>query len=143
LRHSHAFKLGSNNRRASAWSDRRQILEPQEVQGYGSAQEKSESDTHSHQKKESVRWLENLKQSTELLGEPERCVHIGDRESDIYELFCTGQELGTHFLVRTNLALTTTEMQLLDHLVPDKSEMPDRRSVCRHIVKPAFYSAIY
>jgi hypothetical protein len=29
------------------------------------------------------------------------CVHIGDRESDIYELFCTAQAVGTHFLVRT------------------------------------------
>jgi hypothetical protein len=28
-------------------------------------------------------------------------VHIGDRESDIYELFCLAQHLGTHFLVRT------------------------------------------
>lgn len=53
------------------------------------------------EKKESVRWLENLKQSTENLGEPGRCIHIGDRESDIYELFCTGHEVGTHFLVRT------------------------------------------
>jgi hypothetical protein len=51
--------------------------------------------------KESVRWLENLRQSTGLFGAPERCVHIGDRESDIYELFCTAAELGTHFLVRT------------------------------------------
>ncbi len=53
------------------------------------------------EKKESVRWLENLTQSTQLLGEPARCVHIGDRESDIYELFCTAHEAGTHFLVRT------------------------------------------
>jgi hypothetical protein len=53
------------------------------------------------EKKESVRWLENLKQSTATLGDPERCIHIGDRESDIYELFCTAQEVGTHFLVRT------------------------------------------
>ena len=53
------------------------------------------------EKKESVRWLENLKQATQLIGEPERCVHIGDRESDIYELFCTAQEIGTHFLART------------------------------------------
>jgi hypothetical protein len=30
--------------------------------------------------------LENLKQSTELLDDPGRCVHIGGRESDIYEL---------------------------------------------------------
>ena len=52
-------------------------------------------------KKESVRWLENLRQATALLNEPARCVHIGDRESDIYELFCLARELGTHFLVRT------------------------------------------
>src|ERR1039458_5841557 len=53
------------------------------------------------EKKESIRWLENLRQSTELLDDPGRCVHIGDRESDIYELFCLAQQLGTHFLVRT------------------------------------------
>ena len=28
-------------------------------------------------------------------------MHVGDRESDIYELFCTAQELGTHFVVRS------------------------------------------
>ena len=53
------------------------------------------------ERKESVRWLDNMRQSTLLFGEPERCVHIGDRESDIYELFCLAQELGTHFLVRS------------------------------------------
>ena len=53
------------------------------------------------EKKESIRWIENLKQATALLNEPARCVHIGDRESDIYELFCAAQEAGTHFLVRT------------------------------------------
>ena len=53
------------------------------------------------EEKESIRWLENLKQSTELAGDPGRCVHIGDRESDIFGLFCTAQEVGTHFLVRT------------------------------------------
>ena len=50
--------------------------------------------------KESYRWLENLRQSIELLGTPERYVHVGDRESDIYELFCLAQDLGTRFLVR-------------------------------------------
>lgn len=53
------------------------------------------------EKKESVRWLDNLRQSIDLLGDPGRCIHVGDRESDIYELFCLTQELGTHFLVRT------------------------------------------
>ena len=51
--------------------------------------------------KESVRWLENLRQSVDLLGRPDRCIHVGDRESDIYELYCLTKELGTHFVVRT------------------------------------------
>jgi hypothetical protein len=53
------------------------------------------------EQKESIRWIENLRQSTELLAAPTRCVHIGDRESDIYELFCAAHDAGTHFLVRT------------------------------------------
>ena len=53
------------------------------------------------EKKESIRWLQNLRQSVEYLGQPERCIHVGDRESDIYKLYCLTQELGTHFLVRT------------------------------------------
>ncbi|MGF6969486.1 hypothetical protein OKW43_006581 [Paraburkholderia sp. WC7.3g] len=53
------------------------------------------------EQKESYRWLENMRQSTALLGDPVRCIHVGDRESDIYELFCTAHELSTYFLVRT------------------------------------------
>jgi hypothetical protein len=52
------------------------------------------------EQKERYRWLENVRQSSARLS-AERCVHIGDRESDIYELFCTAEELGTSFLVRT------------------------------------------
>ena len=52
------------------------------------------------ERKESIRWLENIKQSTQWAN-PSRCVHIGDRESDIYELFCVAQLLETNFLVRT------------------------------------------
>jgi len=52
------------------------------------------------EQKESIRWLENLQQSTQLVN-PDRCIHIGDRESDIYELFCLAEEENTHFLVRT------------------------------------------
>lgn len=52
------------------------------------------------EEKESYRWLENLTQSTDLLQAPQRCVHIGDRESDIYELFVKAKESDTHFLVR-------------------------------------------
>jgi hypothetical protein len=55
------------------------------------------------ERKESIRWIENLKQSTSLLGAPARLVHIADREGDIYELFCAAQEVGTHFLIRTQV----------------------------------------
>jgi Transposase DNA-binding len=53
------------------------------------------------EKKESVRWVDNLTRSANQLGDPPRCVHVGDREADIYELFCAAREAGTHFLVRT------------------------------------------
>jgi hypothetical protein len=35
------------------------------------------------EQKESVRWLENLEQSNELLEDPAWCVQVGDREGDI------------------------------------------------------------
>lgn len=50
--------------------------------------------------KESMRWIDNVRQTTQLLG-PDRLVHIGDRESDIYELFSEADKSGTSFLVRT------------------------------------------
>jgi hypothetical protein len=53
------------------------------------------------EQKESMRWLDNLRLSTELAGAPGRCVHVGDRESDIYELYCLAEDLGTNFLVRS------------------------------------------
>jgi Transposase DNA-binding/Transposase DDE domain len=53
------------------------------------------------EQKESVRWLSSLAQSGALLGDPGRCVYVGDRENDIYEFFCAAREAGTHFLVRT------------------------------------------
>jgi hypothetical protein len=53
------------------------------------------------EQKESLRWLQNVRQATALLGEAQRCVHIGDRESDIYELFCAAESAATNFLIRT------------------------------------------
>jgi len=51
--------------------------------------------------KESMCWMDNLRESTSLLGDPARYVHIGDRGSDIYELFCEARDAGTHFVFRT------------------------------------------
>jgi hypothetical protein len=53
------------------------------------------------EEKESVRWLENLRSSSELLAQPQRSVHVGDQESDIFDLFAAASQLGTHFLIRT------------------------------------------
>ncbi len=53
------------------------------------------------EEKESVRWLENARQATAILGDASRIVHVGDRESDIYELFCECEALDTQFVFRT------------------------------------------
>lgn len=50
--------------------------------------------------KESVRWVENLIETTALLSEPGRYVHIGNRAADIYELFCAANDVGAHFVIR-------------------------------------------
>lgn len=78
-------------------------------------------------KKESYRWLESMQESTKLLNEPNRCIHIGDRESDIYELFCTAQELGTNFLVRTCVNRLAGEGK---HTIAD--EMNEIKVKCTH-----------
>jgi hypothetical protein len=82
------------------------------------------------EQKESIRWLENLRQSVDRLGHPDRCIHVGDRESDIFELYCLTQELGTHFVVRT----------CVDRLAGDGShtisaEMSDVSAVGQHIIE--------
>ena len=81
------------------------------------------------EEKESVRWLENLRQTTALLSQPDRCIHIGDRESDIYELFCTAKEVGTHFLVRTCVDRLAGDGQ---HTVSD--EMNTAELKARHLI---------
>jgi len=80
------------------------------------------------EKKESVRWLHNLRQATELLAEPARCVHIGDRESDIYELFCTAREIGTHFLVRTCVDRLAGDG---DHTIADEMDEVETKGLHR------------
>ena len=53
------------------------------------------------EEKESYRWIENIQQSTALLADSGRIVHITDREGDMRELFAAVMELGAHFLVRS------------------------------------------
>jgi hypothetical protein len=82
------------------------------------------------EQKESVRWLENLRQATALLQDPAQCVHLGDRESDIYEFFSTAHHLGTPFLVRPCVERRAGEG---DHTVAE--EMKEVRVKGRHRLK--------
>lgn len=67
--------------------------------------------------------------SSELLCGAGRCVHIGGRESDIYELFCLAHELGTHSLLRTCVNRRAGNG---DHTVA--TEMDDVTVKKRHII---------
>ena len=80
--------------------------------------------------KESIRWLDNLCQSVTLLGRADRSVHVGDWESDIYELYCLAKNLGTHFVVRTVVDRLAGSG---DHTV--KSEMRDAPSAGKHSIE--------
>jgi hypothetical protein len=71
------------------------------------------------EEKKSIRWLKNLKQSTVLFADPGQCVHIGDRENDIYELLCTARGIGTHFLIRTYVGRLAEEG---DHTIADETD---------------------
>lgn len=71
------------------------------------------------EQKESARWLDNLRQSITLLGEPARFIHVGDRESDIFELYCLTRELGSHFLVRACVDRLAGDG---DHTIADEME---------------------
>jgi len=50
--------------------------------------------------KESYRWIESLKHTETLLKDVPLIIHIGDRESDIYELFATRRSPNSELLIR-------------------------------------------
>jgi len=80
------------------------------------------------EEKESIRWLQNLSEATKLLSAPDRCIHIGDRESDIYELFCTAKELNTHFVFRTCVDRLAGDGE---HTVEDEMQEADCKGLHR------------
>ena len=79
------------------------------------------------EQKESIRWLENLSQSTTLLRDPCRCVHIGDRESDIYELFCIAVDQQTNFLFRTCVDRVAEDGSTLVSEIVDQAPIRSKR----------------
>jgi hypothetical protein len=49
--------------------------------------------------KESIKWPKNLKETyANATNDTSKFIHIGDRESDIYELFKNCDDLGNHFI---------------------------------------------
>jgi len=54
------------------------------------------------EEKESYRWLQTMQQSRTCLQKASQVTVIGDRESDIYELFGSLPDERTHILVRSN-----------------------------------------
>ncbi|MCP4374525.1 MAG: hypothetical protein GY797_41445 [Deltaproteobacteria bacterium] len=55
------------------------------------------------EEKESIRWLDSMKQTTaHFEQENKRVVSIADREADIYDLFLLADRLPTNFLVRAS-----------------------------------------
>ncbi|WP_210212649.1 hypothetical protein [Mesorhizobium sp. M4A.F.Ca.ET.050.02.1.1] len=85
--------------------------------------------------KESYHWLENLRQSIALVGPPERCVHVGDRESDIYELYRKARDLGISSLVRVQTnGLGRAVLPMLPHTILLIASLPNLRRRPRQAV---------
>lgn len=61
------------------------------------------------EEKESFRWIEGVRNANIILGEPERLIHVGDREADIYELFYTALSDKSNFLVRIKVNRRTDD----------------------------------
>ena len=100
LRHSYALQLGHDCQWPAIWAGGGEVLDTQ-FHGANALKSRINPTQVPIERKESIRWLENMHQSSQLLGKPTRCVHIGDRESDFYELFSLAREQATRFLVRS------------------------------------------
>ena len=70
----------------------------------------SERSSKPIEEKESFRWLETLRDTERMFSNSQIQVMIGDRESDIYELFEVSRIKNSHFLVRG------TQNRLIEHM---------------------------
>jgi hypothetical protein len=70
------------------------------------------------EEKESFRWLTLMQKSTEKISPSTRVVMVGDRESDIFDLFVLAEQTGKDFLVRAawNRCLQNSDEYLFDEV---------------------------
>jgi Transposase DNA-binding/Transposase Tn5 dimerisation domain len=68
------------------------------------------------EQKESYKWIKSLKESTQDIPSSTKVITIGDRESDIYDLFVEASELNQEFIVRAshNRNIKNSGEKLLD-----------------------------
>jgi hypothetical protein len=96
-----ARQFGGHHRWSAVGPGRDQVLEPAEIQGRGRPEAEDQPHARADRTKRELPLAGKHAPVDGVVGAPERCIHIGDRESDLYELFNLAAELGTHFLVRT------------------------------------------
>jgi hypothetical protein len=96
------------------------------------------------EEKESIRWLEALRETHHLVSSPTRAITVCDREADIYEFFQEAAALGAPMVVRVALNRRLQEAEeryLFDRmkvlpqvgqiqLAVPQQEQPDRTVVC-------------
>ena len=71
--------------------------------------------------KESIKWIKNLEESNEKTRtDPSQIIHVGDRESDIYEYFSSCSDLGSYFLVRACVNRLANETTIVEELGREK-----------------------
>jgi len=68
-------------------------------------------------RKESQKWLDNITATHQVARcHPQKLIHVGDREADIYELFDQCSQLDTYFLVRICVNRLANESTVVEEL---------------------------
>lgn len=100
LRDPDALQPRGNDRKAAARIDSIKFWTRKKFKGTAALKKKVNPTRIPIEKKESILWLENVQQTTELLAIRDDAFTSGGA-SDIFELFCAAREAGTHFLIKT------------------------------------------
>lgn len=77
--------------------------------------------------KESQRWLNNISHTDEVIDcNPQKLIHVGDREADIYELFSLCSRLNTHFIIRVCVNRLADESTLSEEIALTRKRFSKR-----------------